>query len=72
MIEEMEPAWQSSEGRLAENAEELARSQNALADCQEMLEELQSFSERQQIEIAALEARLQVPIPRTSPRPSKL
>lgn len=65
VIEELEPEWRAAESRLAETAEQLEKTQNSLADCQEMLEELQAFSESQELEIAELRGAVGVRQPPT-------
>ena len=52
----MEPALAEAESALESTQEQLHHSKNALADCQEMLEELQAFSEEQSQQILALQA----------------
>lgn len=50
----MEPALCTAEAELAETRDALDKSQNALMDCQEMLEELQAFGEKQEAELTTL------------------
>jgi len=58
-VEEIE-ALQGNEEEVFALQEQLEHSQHSLADCQQMLEELQEFSEAQSSQLAALQARLQV------------
>ena len=56
----MEPALCTAEAELAETRDALDKSQNALMDCQEMLEELQAFGEKQEAELTTLREELHV------------
>ena len=59
-IESLEPALCTAEAELAETKDALDKSQNALMDCQEMLEELQAFGEKQEAELMAMREELHV------------
>ena len=54
---------QCSEEEVYSLQEQLEHSQHSLADCQQMLEELQEFSEGQSSQIEHLQAQLQVTLP---------
>lgn len=45
---------------MSDEGDKVKRSDNALMDCQEMLEEIQSFSEQQACRIQSLESHLEV------------
>lgn len=49
-----------AEQALSQEAERADKNENDLVDCQEMLEEIQAFSEHQASEIVLLESKLQV------------